>query len=100
MWTNWRSVGRLDSPVQVYVLRGLLPSHNEEDRLRPHLWMPVYSTTSHTYTRPVYSVWLICTEAGAAMTRKTVRMWEKEVHVGQGGKWVEEPGSCSWRSLT
>ena len=55
--------------------------------------MPDYSTTSHTYTRPAYSVWLICTEAGAAMTRKTVRMWEKEVHVGQGGKWVEEPGS-------
>ena len=85
LWTNWRSVGRPDSPVPVHVLRGLLPSHNEEDRLRPHLWMPVYSTTSHIYTRPAYSVWPVCTGAGDAMTRQIARMWETEVHVGQGG---------------
>ena len=84
MWTNWRSVERPDSPIQVHVLRGLLPSHNEEDSLRPHLWMPVYSTTSHIYTRPAYSVWPICSGAGDAMTRQTARMWETEVHVGQG----------------
>ena len=28
-------MGRPDSPVQEHVLRGLLLSHNEEDRLRP-----------------------------------------------------------------
>ena len=37
MWTNRRSVGSLDSPLQEHVLRGLGASHNEEDRLRPHL---------------------------------------------------------------
>ena len=93
MRTNRRSVGRLDSPVQVHVLRGLLPSHNEEDRLRPHLWMPVYSTTPPTYTYPAYTMEPICTGAGAAMTRQTARMWETEVHLGQGGMRVEEPGS-------
>ena len=41
--TNKRSV---DSPLQKHVLRGLLPSHNEEDRLRPYLWMPVFPTTA------------------------------------------------------
>jgi len=46
MWTNKRSVGSLDSPLQKHVLWGLLPSHNEEDRLRPHLWMPVFPTTA------------------------------------------------------
>ena len=69
MWTNKRSVGSLDSPLQKHVLWGLLPSHNEEDRLRPHLWMPVFSTTADTYTRPASAVWLISTGAGSAMTR-------------------------------
>ena len=95
MWTNRKSVGRPHSPIQVYVLRGLLPSHNEEDRLIPHLWMSVFPTTAHTYTRPAYSVWLICTGAGAAMTRQTAGMWETEVHLAQGGMLVKEPGSCS-----
>ena len=89
-----------DSPLQEHVLRGLGASHNEEDRLRTHLWMPVFPTTAHTYTRPAYFMWPICTGAGAAMTRKTAGMWETEVHVAQGGKRVEEPGSCSWRPLT
>ena len=100
MWTNRRSVGSLDSPLQEHVLRGLLPSHNEEDRLRPHLWMPVFPTTAHTYTHPAYSMWPICIGAGAAMTRQTAGMWETEVHLAQGGMWVGEPGSCSWRALT
>ena len=85
-------MGSPDSPLQEHLLRGLLPSYIEEDRLRPHLWMPVYSTTSHIYTRPAYSMWPICPVARAAMTRQTARMWETEVHVGQGRKWVEEPG--------
>ena len=100
MWTNRRSVGSPDSPLQEIVLRGLLPSHNEEDRWRPHLWMPVFPTTAHTYTYPAYSVWLICTGAGAAMTRKTAGMWETEVHLAQVSMRVEELGSCSWRALT
>ena len=100
MWTNRRSVGSPESPLQVHVLRGLLPSHNEVDRLRPHLWMPVFPTTAHTYTGPAYSVWPICTGAGAAMTRHKAGMWETEVHLAQGGMWVEESGSCSWRALT
>ena len=64
MWTNRRSVGSPDSPLQEHVLRGLLPSHNEEDRLRPHLWMPVFPKTVHPYTCPAYSVWPMCTGAG------------------------------------
>ena len=100
MWTNRRSVGSLDSPLQEHVLRGLLPSHNEEDRLRPHLWMPVFPTTAQTYTRPASSVWPTCTGAGAGMTWKTIGMWETEVHLAQGGMSVEEPESCSWRALT
>ena len=87
-WTNWRSVGKPDSSVQVHVLRGLLPSHNEEDRLRPHLWMSVYSKTAHTYTRPAHSVCPICTGAETAMTRQTARMWETEVHLSQVSMWV------------
>ena len=69
-------MGSPDSPLQDHVLRGLLPSHNEEDRLRPHLWMPVFPTTAHPYTRPAYSVWPICTGAGAAMARQKAEMWE------------------------
>ena len=99
MWTNRKSVGSPDSPFQEHVLSSLFPSHNEEDRLIPHLWMSVFPTTAHTYTRPAYSVWLICTGAGAAMTRQTAGMWETEVYLALGCMWVEEPGSCSWRSL-
>jgi len=99
-WTNRRSVGSTDSPLQEHVLRGLGASHNEEDRLRTHLWMPVFPTTAHTYTRHAYSLWPICTGAGAAMTRRTAGMWETEVHLAQGGMRLEEPGSCSWRALT
>jgi len=99
MWTNRKSVGSPDSPLQEHVLRGLLPSHNEEDRWRSHLWMPVFSTTADTYTRPAYSVWLNCTGAGAAMTRLTAGMWETGVHLAQGSMQVEEPGSCSWRAF-
>ena len=92
-------MGSQDCPLQENVLRGLLPSHNEEDRLRPHLWMPVFPTTAHTYTCSAYSVWPICTGAVAAMTRQTAGMWETEVHVAQGGMQVEEPGLCSWGAL-
>ena len=99
MWTNRRSVGSLDAMLQEHVLRGLLISHNEEDRLRPHLWMPVFPTTAHPYTHPAYSVWPICSGAGSAMTRQTAGMWETEVHLAQGGIWVGEPGPCSWRAL-
>ena len=100
MWTNRRSVGSPDSPLQKHVLRGLLPSHNEDDRLIPHLWMPDFLTTANAYTHPAYSLWLICTGAGAAMTRKTAGMWETEVHLAQVSMRVEELGSCSWRALT
>ena len=93
-------MGRPDSPVQEHVLRGLLLSHNEEDSLRPHLCMPVCPTTALPCTRPAYSVWPICTGAGAAMPRQTAGMWETEVHLAQGGLWMEELGSCSWRALT
>ena len=93
-------MGTPDSPLQEDVLRGLLPSHSEEDRLRPHLWMPVFPTTAHTYTCPAYSVWAICTGAGSVMTRQIAGMWEREWHLAQGGIWVEEPGSYSWRALT
>ena len=89
-----------DSALKEHVLRGLLPSHNEEDRLRPHLWMPVFPTTTHPYTCPDYFLWQICTGAGAAMTRQTVGMWATDVHLAQGGMWVVEPGSCSWWALT
>ena len=95
--TNKRSV---DSSLQKHVLRGLLPSHNEDDRLIPHLWMPDFLTTANAYTHPAYSLWLICTGAGAAMTRPIAGMWETEVHLALGFMWVEEPGSCSWRALT
>ena len=100
MWSNRRSVGTPDSPLQEHVLRGLLPSHNEEDRWRSHLWMPVFSTTADTYTRPAYSVWPICTGAGSAMTRQTAGFWETEVHLAQGSIWVGEPGPSSRRALT
>ena len=93
-------MGSPDSPLQEHVPRGLLPSHIEEDRLRPHLWMPVFPTTAHTYTGPAYSVWPICNGAGAAMTRHKAGMWETEANLAQGGMWVEESGSCSWRALT
>ena len=52
MWTNRRSVGSPDSHLQEHVPRGLFPSHIEEDRLRPHLWMPVFPKTAHPYTCP------------------------------------------------
>ena len=52
MWTNRRSVGSPDSPFQEHLLRGLLPSYIEEDRLRPHLWMPVFPTNAHPYKSP------------------------------------------------
>ena len=100
MWTNRRSVGRPDSPVQEHVLRGLLLSHNEEDRLRPHLWMPVYSTTPHTYTHPAYTMEPICTGAGVVMIRKTAGIWETRVYLAQGDMWVEEPRSFIWRAPT
>ena len=93
-------MGSPDSPLQKHVLRGLLPSHNEEYRWRLHLWMPVFPTTAHSYTCLAYSMWPICIGAGAAMTRQTAGMWETEVHVAQGSKRVEEPGSCPWRPLT
>jgi len=88
--------GKPGLPLQEHVLRVLLSSHNEEDRLRPHLWMPDFATTAHH----AYSLWPIYTGAGAAMTRQTAGMWETEVHLAQGSMWVEEPGSCSWRALT
>ena len=100
MWTNRRSEGSPDSPLQEHVLRDLLPSHNEEDRLRPHLWMPVFPTTAHPYTCHAYSLLPIWPGAGTAMTRQTAGMWESEVHLAQGGMWVEEPESCSWEALT
>ena len=100
MWTNRRTVGSLESPLQEHVFRGLLPSRNEEDRLRPHLWMPVFPTTTHPYTCPAYFMWLICIGAVSAMTRQRARMWETEVHLAQGGIWAGEPGPCSWRALT
>ena len=100
MWTNRKSVGSLDSPFQEHVVSGLLPSHSEEDRLRLHLWMPVFPTTAHTYTHTAYSMWPICPGAGSAMTRQTAGKWETKVHLAQGSMWVEEPGSCSWRALT
>ena len=99
MWTNRRSVVSWDSALKEHVLRGLLPSHNEDDRLIPHLWMPDFLTTANAYTHPAYSLWLICTGAGAAMTRPIAGMWDTEVHLAQGFMWVEEPGSCSWRAL-
>ena len=85
-------MGSTDSPLQEHVLRGLGASHNEEDRLRTHLWMPVFPTTAHTYTRHAYSLWPIGTGAGAAMTRLTAGMWETGVHLAQGSMQVEEPG--------
>ena len=100
MWTNRRSVGSLDTPSQEHVLWGLLPSHSEENRLRPQLWMPVFPTTVHPYTRPAYFVWPICTGAGAAMMRKRAGMWEAQVHLAQGGIWVGQLEPCSWRALT
>ena len=100
MWTNRRSVGSPDSPFHEHVLRGLLPRHNEEDRLRPHLWMHVFLTTAYPYTRHAYSVWLICTGAGAVITRQTAGMCEIDVHLDQSSLRVEEPGSCSWKALT
>ena len=100
MWTNRRSVGSPDSPLQEIVLRGLLPSHNEEDRWRLHLWMPVFPPSAHPYTCQAYLVWLICIGAGAAMTKQRVGMWETEVHLVQGGIWVGETGPRSWRALT
>ena len=100
MWTNRRSVGSLDSPLQEHVLRGLLPSHNEDDRLIPHLWMPDFLTTANAYTHPAYSLWLICTGAGAVIIRQTAGMCEIEVHLEKCGLQVEEPGSCSWRART
>ena len=93
-------MGSPDSPLQEHVLSGLLPSHNEEDRWRLHLWMPVFPTTANTYTRPAYSVWPICPGSGAAMTRQTAGMWETQVHLAQGGMRVKELGSCSWGALT
>ena len=89
-----------ESPLQEHVLRGLLPSHNEEERLRLHLWMPVFPPSAHPYTCQAYLVWLICIGAGAAMTKQRVGMWETEVHLVQGGIWVGETGPCSWRALT
>ena len=100
MWTNRRSLGSLDSALQENVIRDLHPSHNEDDRLRLHLWMPVFTKSALPCTRPAYSVWPICTGAGAAMARQTAGMWETEVHLAQGGLWMEELGSCSWRALT
>ena len=78
-------MGSLESPLQEHVFRGLLPSRNEEDRLRPHLWMPVFPTTTHPYTCPAYFMWPICIGAVSAMTRQRARMWETEVHLAQGG---------------
>ena len=100
MWTNRRSLGSLDSALQENVIRCLHPSQSEDDRLRLHLSMPVLPKTALPWTCPPYSVWLICTGAGAAMTRQTAGMWEMEVHLAQGGLWMEELGSCSWRALT
>ena len=92
MRTNRRSLGSWDSALKEHVLRGLLPSHNEEDRLRPHLWMSVFPTIAHHNTCPACFVWPICTGAVSAMTRQRAGMWETEVHLAQGGMWVEEPG--------
>ena len=93
-------MGSPDYLLQEHVLRGLLPRHNEEDRLRPHLWMPVLPTTAQAYTRPAYSVWPICPGAGAAMTRQTAGVWETEVHLAKVSMQFEEPGSGSRRALT
>ena len=92
-------MGSPDSPLQEHVLRGLLPSHNEEDRLRPHLWMPVFPklpTLTHALLSPSGRCAL---EQGC---HDQVDSWDvgKIGASGQGGMRVEEPGSCSWRSLT
>ena len=100
MWTNRRSLGSPDSPLQENVISGLHPSHNDDDRLRLHLLMPVFPTTALPCTCSAYSVWPICTGEDAAMTRQTAGIWETEVHLAQGGLWMEELGSCSWRALT
>ena len=33
------------------------------------------------------------------MARQTAGMWETEVHLAQGGLWMEDLASCSWRAL-
>ena len=45
-------MGSLDSPLEDHVLRGLLPRHGGEERFSPHLWLPVFATTTHPYTMP------------------------------------------------
>ena len=100
MWTNGRAVGSLDYPVEDHMLGALLPRHGGKDRFRLHMWLPVSPTTTHPYTCPAYFTWLLCTGAGAAMTRQRAGMWEAEVHLAHGGIWVGQPGPCSWRALT
>ena len=94
MWTNRRTVGKPGLPSPGACAQGLLPSQGEEDWLRPHLWLPIFPTTTHPYTCPAYFAWLLCTGAGAAMMRQRTGMWEAEVHLAQGGIWVEQLGPC------
>ena len=96
MSTNRRFLGSRDFPLHENVIRSLHPSHNEDDRLRLHLWMPVLPKTALPWTCPPYSVWPICTGAGAATTRQTAGMWETEVCRGPA---PADPGYSKERRL-
>ena len=85
-------MGSLDSPLEDHMLRGLLPRHGGEDRFRPHLGLPVFATTTHPYTCPAYFIWMLCTGAGATMTRQRAGMLKAEVHLAQGGIWMGQLG--------
>ena len=96
---NKRSVGSSDCPSRS-MCSGAYSQATMKRRDSDRICGYLFSQQLPTLTHALLSVCPICTGAGAAMTRQKAEKWETEVHLTQGGMWVEQPGSCSWRALT
>ena len=90
MWTNKRSVGSLESHLQEHVLRGLLPSHKEENRWRPHLWMPVFPTTAQL-------THALLTPCGRSALEQGLPWPGRQLGCGKQGC-IRPRVACSWKS--
>ena len=56
--------------------QGLVPKPQWRGQIVTTFVDTCFPNTAHTYTHPAYSVWPICTGAGAAMARQKAEMWE------------------------
>ena len=89
MWTNRMSVGTRTPPPGTCA-QGLLPSHIEEDRLRTHLWMPVFPSTAHPYTCPA-------SPYGRSALEQVLLLPGRQLQCGKQ-RCIWPRAACGWKS--